>query len=498
MVTTPAPIAAKAPPLRTGRAIAVLLVSAFVVVLNETAMGVSIPEVMADFDVSAASAQWLTTAFMLTMAVVIPVTGVLLQRHSLRRNFFTAMGLFALGTAIAASASVFEVLLAARIVQALGTAVMLPLLFTTVMQLVAPERRGGTMGLVTIVTAAAPALGPTAAGAIVSSLGWRWVFIIVLPIAAIAIVAGALWLRNVTPTGAARFDPLSVLLSAVGFSGLIYGLAGIGEQHAPDGGLASWIPIALGVIALLGLVLRQLALRDTDRVLLDVRVFAGRLFTMSTSTIVIVSISLFGSLILLPLYIQQVLGEPAYVAGLMLLPGGVISSVLAPFVGLAYDKVGPRTLVFPGAVLVTAAMVAFSTLGTQTPVGLVIAMHVVLSIGAAMMMTPLMTTALGAVTAKLYPHASAIVNTLQQVSGAAGTALFVTLFTLAATASGSSSPLAALAQGVDTAFGVGAALSAAGIVLSLFLRKPRVVGAADARPSGTGGEMVMQGDDSQP
>lgn len=471
--TAPSPALA-----RTGPAIALLLISAFVVVLNETAMGVAIPHIMDGFGVSAASAQWLTSAFMLTMAVVIPVTGVLLQRFTLRRSFFTAMGLFAVGTAIAAFAPSFEVLLAARIVQALGTSIMLPLLFTTVMQLVAPERRGRTMGLVTIVTAAAPALGPTVSGVIVSTLGWQWVFVLVLPVALLAVVAGALWLRDVTPTTPARFDALSVLLSAVGFSGLIYGLASIGESVGGGEGIPVWIPLVVGILALIALVLRQVALRDTDRVLLDVRVFAGRTFAMSTVTLVVVSIAMFGSLILLPLYIQQVLGEPAYVAGLMLLPGGILSGLLAPFVGMAYDKVGPRALIVPGAVIVTAAMLAFSTLGTGTPVALVIGMHLLLNVGTALMMTPLMTTALGSVTPKLYPHASAIVNTLQQVSGAAGTALFITLFTVASTAATASDPTAALADGVGTAFGVGAAISAVGIVLALFLRRPAPLTAA--------------------
>jgi DHA2 family lincomycin resistance protein-like MFS transporter len=464
---------------RTGPAIALLLISAFIVVLNETAMGVSIPHIMEGFDVSAASAQWLTTAFMLTMAVVLPITGVLLQRFPLRRNFFTAMGLFGLGTAIAALAPVFELLLLGRIVQALGTSVMLPLLFTTVMQLVTPAHRGRTMGLVTVVTAAAPALGPTVSGVVVSSLGWRWVFILVFPVAILALIAGAAWLRNVTPTMPARFDLLSVLLSAVGFSGVIYGLASIGEQAAGEGGLPAWLAVSAGALSLTVFVFRQLALRDTDRVLLDVRVFTGFLFTISTVTIVIVSIALFGSLILLPLYIQQVLGQPAYIAGLMLLPGGLLSGLLAPFVGMAYDKVGPRALILPGAIVVTSAMGAFGTLGTQTPVWMVVGMHVLLSIGTALMMTPLMTTALGAVAPKLYPHASAIVNTLQQVSGAAGIALFITLFTVASTAP-TSDPLAALVGGVGDAFGVGAAISAVGIVLAVFLRKPSVNAPASA------------------
>ena len=471
-------------PFRTGPVLTLLLVSAFVVVLNETAMGVSIPHIMATFDVSAASAQWLTTAFMLTMAVVIPITGVMLQRYQLRRNFFTAMGLFAVGSAIAAFAPSFELLLLARIAQALGTSIMLPLLFTTVMQLATPERRGRMMGLVTIVTAAAPALGPTVSGVIVSSLGWRWVFTLVLPVALVAIIAGATWLRDVTPTVPARFDVPSVLLSAVGFSGVIYGLASIGEQAGGQGGLPAWMPISAGLLSLAGFVTRQLNLRNTDRVLLDVRVFADRMFTMSTVTVIVVSISVFGSLILLPLYIQQILGEPAYVAGLMLLPGGVVSAVLAPFVGMAYDKVGPRTLILPGSVIVAGAMLAFSTLGDDTPVPVVISMHILLSIGTAMMMTPLMTTALSSVAPTRYSHASAIVNTLQQVSGAAGTALFVTLYTVAATASDGANSLIAPADGIGTAFGVGAVISTIGIILAIFIRKPRAVAGSGSAAKG--------------
>ncbi|MGO2682852.1 MAG: MFS transporter, partial [Microbacterium sp.] len=201
-------------------------------------------------------------------------------------------------------------------------------------------------------------------------------------------------------------------------------------------------------------------------------VFTGRLFTVSTVMIVTVSISLFGSLILLPLYVQQVLGEPAYIAGLMLLPGGLLSGILAPFVGMVYDKVGPRILILPGAVIATGAMFAFSTLGTSTPVGLVIGMHMLLSVGTALMMTPLMTTALGSVAPKLYSHASAIVNTLQQVAGAAGTALFITLFTVVSTATISGDALTGLADGVGTAFRIGGFISIAGIALALFLRKP--------------------------
>jgi len=454
---------------RPGRAIALLLVAAFVVVLNETAMGVAIPPIMADLEVSATAAQWLTTAFMLTMAVVIPITGVLLQRYTLRRNFFTAMGLFAIGTALAATAPTFELLLGARIVQATGTAIMLPLLFTSVMHLVAPEHRGRTMGLVAIVTAVAPAIGPTVAGIILNFLAWRWIFLIVLPIAIAGIAAGAIWLRNVTPTSPARFDVPSVGFAAIGFSGLIYGLVSIGDPAS--GGVGVWVPLAFGAISLVALILRQLALRDSDRLLLDVRVFAGRTFTLATISIVIVSMALFGSLILLPLYIQQVLGEPAYVAGLILLPGGILSGALAPLVGALYDKVGPRVLILPGSIVVAVAMFTLSTVTAATPIGLVIAMHLFLSVGTSLMFTPLMTTALSSVAPQKYSHGSAIVNTLQQVSGAAGIALFVTLFALGS--GGDRDVSGTSAAGVQVAFLVGALISCAAIPLAAFLKKPQ-------------------------
>ena len=172
--------------------IVLLLVSAFVVILNETIMGVALPHLMADLDISASAAQWLTTAFMLTMAVVIPVTGYLLQRLNTRPVFILAMSLFSAGTLISALAPGFAMLVIGRIVQASGTAIMMPLLMTTVMTLVPPESRGRTMGNISIVISVAPAIGPTISGLILSVLEWRWLFLLVLPIALCALALGAM------------------------------------------------------------------------------------------------------------------------------------------------------------------------------------------------------------------------------------------------------------------------------------------------------------------
>ncbi len=461
------------PAVRTGPVIALLVASAFVVILNETIMSVALPSLMADLGITAATAQWMTTGFLLTMAVVIPLTGFLLARFPLRRIYFTAMSLFAAGTLIAALAPGFGMLLTGRVVQASGTAIMMPLLMTTVLNVVAPERRGRMMGVISIVIAVAPAIGPTVSGLILAVLDWRWMFWLILPIALLAIALGAVWVRNVTTTRDARFDVTSVLLSALGFGGLIFGLSSIGEAAAGHAPVPVWIPIVVGALSLAGFVARQLALQRSDAALLDLRTFRSRSFSLAIVLVVVVMSALFGSLILLPIYLQQVLGLDTLTVGLMLLPGGVLMGVIAPIVGALFDRFGPRPLVIPGMIVAAAALWAMTTFDAGTTVVWVVAVHMSLNLGLGCVFTPLLTSALGSLPQRLYSHGSATVGTLQQVAGAAGTALFITLMSVgaASAAAGGADPVAATASGVHTAFLTGASVASLAIVLAFFVRR---------------------------
>lgn len=462
------------PAVRTGPVIALLVASAFVVILNETIMGVALPRLMVDLDITAATAQWLTTGFLLTMAIVIPLTGYLLARFPLRRIYFTAMSLFTLGTLIAALAPGFEVLLAGRVVQASGTAIMMPLLMTTVLNVVEPSRRGRMMGVISIVIAVAPAIGPTVSGLILSVLDWRWMFWLVLPIAVLALSLGAVWVRNVTQTREARFDVASVVLSALGFGGLIFGLSSIGESASGHAPIPVWIPLVVGALSLAAFVARQLALQKSDAALLDLRTFRSRAFSLAVVLVVIVMSALFGSLILLPLYLQQVLGLDTLTVGLMLLPGGVLMGVIAPIVGALFDRFGPTPLVIPGMIVAAGALWGMTTFGTDTPVAWIIAVHMTLNLGLGCVFTPLLTSALGSLPSRLYSHGSATVSTLQQVAGAAGTALFITLMSVGAAtaATEGADAVAATASGVHTAFLTGAIIATAAVLLTFFVRKP--------------------------
>jgi DHA2 family lincomycin resistance protein-like MFS transporter len=465
--------------------IGVLLISTFVVILNETIMSVAIPHLMADLGVDASAAQWLTTAFLLTMAVVIPITGFLLQRFTTRAVFITAMSLFGAGTLIAAIAPGFEVLLVARVVQASGTAIMIPLLFTTVLTLVPEQTRGRVMGNISIVISVAPAIGPTISGLILSVLDWRWMFILVLPIALVALLVGALRIPNVTEPRATPLDVVSVILSAIGFGGLVYGLSNLGTVAGGIAAPAGWAPLAIGAVGLVLFVLRQLALQKRDVALLDLRTFTSKTFALSIGMIMISMVALFGTIILLPIYTQNVLRLDALTTGLMLLPGGLIMGLLAPFVGRSYDKHGPTVLVVPGSIVVSAVLWGMTMLGRDTPFWWVVVAHVALSIGLALLFTPLFTAGLAALKPEMYSHGSAVVGTVQQLAGAAGIALFVTVMTAGTTArmANGADEVSATAGGIHTAFLYGAIISLVAIPIAFFIRKPAATAGA---PMGAG------------
>jgi DHA2 family lincomycin resistance protein-like MFS transporter len=456
-------------PARSGLLIGVLVLSAFVMILNETILSVALRDLTVDLRVPTTTVQWLTSGFLLTMAVVIPTTGFLLERFTPRQVFLVSLTAFSLGTLISALAPGFGVLMAGRVVQACGTAVMLPLLMTTVMRLVPPQRRGATMGTITIVIAVAPAIGPTIGGAVLSSLGWRWMFWIVLPLSLAALVIGLLRLRLDSETRRVPLDVPSVLLSAVGFGGLLYGLSSTGEAGGAAPPVPAWLPIVVGLVALVVFTWRQLRLQRRDRALLDLRPFTHRPFVVALVLTALLFVCLIGAAaILLPLYLQTVLHTSTFVSGLAVLPGGLVLGLLGRPVGALFDRVGARPLVIPGAAAMALSLWLFTLLGPTSPLIAVIGIHVLLMAGLGLMMTPLMTESLGVLPEHLYSHGSAILSTLQQVAGAMGTALFVSVATLGTADATAGSPDAA---GLRTAFVVAGCIGLVAFGLTWLIRR---------------------------
>jgi DHA2 family lincomycin resistance protein-like MFS transporter len=467
---------------RESRVIWLLLAAAFVAILNETTMGVAIPDLINDLGITALSAQWLTTAFMLTMAIVIPTTGFLLRRFTTRTMFVAAMSLFSSGTLIAFLAPGFPVLLIARVVQASGTAIMMPLLMTTLMTVVPAAIRGRMMGRVSIVISLAPAIGPTLAGALLNAFDWRWIFGAVLPIAVAALVVGARWIHNLGESAPAHVDVVSVILSAFGFGGLVFGLSQLGAAgHGGATSVASGVLITTLVISLstgtvaLGLFgWRQVLLQRNDGALLDLRVFLSRNFSLSIAQMAVMSMAFFGAITVVPMYLQRVLEVDPLQAGLVTLPGALLMGLLGPLIGRIYDRWGTQVLLVPGAIITSTMLWFFTTFSAGTPVITVVIAQTVISVGLALSFTPLFTASLASLQPNFYAYGSAIIGTAQQVAGAAGIALMFGVMSAASSSAAASGANAIAAEGAGThaAFLMAAILSVPLLAGAFLVRKP--------------------------
>ncbi len=489
-MTAPAPA-----PAETGRTPAVirLLVAAtFTVILNETIMINAIPRLAEDFDVSYNAAQWLSTAFLLTMAAVIPVTGWFLQRVTTRAAFATAMITFAIGTTLALVAPTFWVLLVARIIQASGTAVMMPLLMTTLMTVVPVQDRGRVMGNVTLAMSVAPALGPAVSGVLLHLGSWRLIFAVVLPIALAVTVASMRRLKNVGEPQAGDIDWISVPIAAFGFGGLVYGLS----EFANGDRLRPILIVAAGLVAIALFVIRQILLMRDGAPLLDLRVLRHRTYRLSLIVMSIAFMAMLGAMILLPLYLQEVRGLSPLKTGLLVMPGGLAMGLMGPRVGALFDRFGSRPLVVPGSVAIVLSLFALTQIGAETAYGLILAAHILLMVGLAALFTPVFTLGLGAVPMHLYSHGSSTLGTIQQVAGAFGTALVITLMTSRADArlEEGATLQAATIDGMQLAFLVSAIIAVLVVVLAAMLpSRPDVD--PHAAPSGGDADEVVEMDD---
>ncbi|UMG91955.1 MDR family MFS transporter [Nocardioides sp. TF02-7] len=464
---------------RTPLVITLLVAATFVVILNETILVNALPRMMVDFGVTERTAQWLSTVFMLTMAAVIPVTGWFLQRVSTRAAYATAMSTFIVGTSLAVVAPAFEVLIVARAIQAAGTAVMMPLLMTTLMTVVPAHDRGRVMGNVTLAMSCAPALGPAVSGVILHLGSWRLIFAVVLPIAVLVTVGGLRLLQNVGEPRRSAVSWLSVVLAGSGFGTLVYGLSKIGT----DSGSTPFL-IGVGAALVVAFVGYQLRLQRSDSPLLDLRTLRHRSYAISLVLLSAGFMAFLGSMILLPLYLQNLRGLSELEAGLMVMPGGLAMGVLGPQVGKLYDRFGSRPLVIPGAFAMVALLGLLSRVGTDTPYPMLLALHVALMASLATVFTPAFTIGLGDLPPQLYSHGSSLLGTLQQVAGAIGTALLIVILDNRsdALARGGAAPDEAFVGGLQWAFAAGAMIGVVVVVCAFLL--PSKVDAPEGAPAG--------------
>jgi DHA2 family lincomycin resistance protein-like MFS transporter len=453
--------------------ITIALISAgFFCMLNETVLNMALKSLMVEFNISATTVQWLSTGYMLIMGVSIPISAFLTKTFTTRQLFLASVTIFLLGTIISGVAPVFSILLIGRLIQAVGTGVLIPNIINTLLIINPVEKRGKALGIFNLVMFCAPAIGPTLSGLVMQSLNWRWLFFAIIPLSMISLIIGYVYLKNLTELTKPHLDIPSILLSTIGFGGFIYGVSNIGGSTT-----AMTTSIIVGCIALFAFVLRQLHMKNP---MLDMHPFKYPMFTIGTTLIIIMHMVNFATMLILPMFLEGALGLTAFAAGLIMLPGGLINGIVSPISGHLYDRFGAKVLILPGFIISTVVFCIFSfTISLQITIQLIIALHCLSLLAVGMINTPTQTNSLNQLSLEYAPHGTAIMNTLQQIAGALGTSLFVAIMSSNQkkylmsinNPTDSKSQALSLVFGVHNAFVIQVFILILAVILSLFLKR---------------------------
>ncbi|WP_409274735.1 DHA2 family efflux MFS transporter permease subunit [Neobacillus sp. SCS-31] len=447
----------------------ILMLGAFIGLFGETALNMALTNVMEQFKITPPTAQWLTTGYLLVLAILVPVSALLMKWFTTRQLVTGGLIISLIGTILAALSVSFPVLLAGRLVQAMGTGLLLPVMFSVVLLIFPIQKRGVVMGVMGLVITLAPALGPTLSGVIISTLGWPYIFWISSVFNLFLIAFATAKIVNVSEITKPKIDVLSILLSTIAFGGLIFALSTMAEEALSSSNVL--VPLLAGIVALVLFAVRQM---NMDQPMVNLRVFKYPMFTLGTLIMFLGILIILSTAILLPLYLKGALLFSAAVAGLLLLPGNAVNVILSPIVGSLFDKWGPRYFVISGFALIVISNLGFITiLSDSTPSWQVVAAFMVLFFGLTLVMMPSQTNAMNQLPRELYADGSAAMNTLNQVAGAAGTAIAITVFTSGQSSFITEFPSATepqvLAAGVKYAFYFITGISVVGLISSFFV-----------------------------
>ncbi|HHT9521148.1 TPA: DHA2 family efflux MFS transporter permease subunit [Staphylococcus aureus] len=407
-----------------GKILAALLFGMFIAILNQTLLNVALPKINTEFNISASTGQWLMTGFMLVNGILIPITAYLFNKYSYRKLFLVALVLFTIGSLICAISMNFPIMMVGRVLQAIGAGVLMPLGSIVIITIYPPEKRGAAMGTMGIAMILAPAIGPTLSGYIVQNYHWNVMFYGMFIIGIIAILVGFVWFKLYQYTTNPKADIPGIIFSTIGFGALLYGFSEAGNKGW--GSVEIETMFAIGIIFIILFVIRELRMKSP---MLNLEVLKFPTFTLTTIINMVVMLSLYGGMILLPIYLQNLRGFSALDSGLLLLPGSLIMGLLGPFAGKLLDTIGLKPLAIFGIAVMTYATWELTKLNMDTPYMTIMGIYVLRSFGMAFIMMPMVTAAINALPERLASHGNAFLNTMRQLAGSIGTAILVTVMT---------------------------------------------------------------------
>nr|WP_263314876.1 DHA2 family efflux MFS transporter permease subunit [Mammaliicoccus sp. Marseille-Q6498] len=396
----------------------------FIAILNQTLLNVALPVINNEFSISTSTGQWLMTGFMLVNGILIPISAFLISKYSYRRLFIIAMMLFTIGSLLCAISFNFPMMMTGRVIQAVGAGVLMPLGSNVFMTIFPPEKRGAAMGTLGIAFILAPAIGPTLSGWIVQNYHWNVMFYGMFIIGLVSICVSYFWFRIYQQTTNPKPDIQGIIFSTLGFGSLLYGFSEAGNDGWSSATVA--ISLILGVIFTTLFVVHEVRMKN-PMINMTALKYSG--FTLTTVINVIVTMSLFGGMILLPIYLQNLRGFSPLDSGLLLLPGSLIMGFMGPIAGKMLDSFGIKPLALIGLTIMTFATWELTQLNMDTPYSTILVIYIVRSFGMSFIMMPIMTAGMNALPQRLIPHGNAISNTVRQLAGSIGTAILVTVMT---------------------------------------------------------------------
>ncbi len=400
----------------------VVIFGLFMVVLDTTIVNIAIPRLQADFGAPLSSVQWVSTGYTLAQGVATPLTPFLSGRLGLKRFYLLALALFTIGSALCGIAWSLPVLIFFRILQGVGGAPLLPMSFTLLWREFPPQERGTASGILGIPVLLAPALGPTIGGYIVTSVGWPLIFYLNVPIGIVGFAMGFFLLREYRPDTLGHFDLTGFVFSALGLAAVLYGLSDVGTDGW--GSTTVLLFLGAGILSLVIFVVVELLTASEGRQpLLDMRLFANGTFAIGNMAFVLVIFSLFGGLFLVPIYLQNLRGQTAYEAGVILLPQAFASMVAVLVGGRLVDRIGVKAVVIPGLLILAFALWFFSSVTLQTPFSHFQLVLILRGFGIGLAIQPLSVALLSDIKPKDLSQASSLNSVVRAVAGSVGVAV---------------------------------------------------------------------------
>jgi EmrB/QacA subfamily drug resistance transporter len=445
-----------------------IIISCIACSMLATALNTALPPIVKELNISVTTGQWLTSGYSLAMAIMMPMTAFLINRFKTKKLYCTAIGIFICGLLICALAPTFPIMMIGRVVQAAGNGMLTSMAQVITLTIFPPEKKGTAMGWYGLSVGAAPVIAPTLAGLVVDSVGWRMIFYAALVIMAVSLIYAIFVMDDVIDVRKSKFDFLSFVLSAFAFGGITLGIGNIGSYGISAQTL---VPLAVGIVGGIFFAYRQL---HTEQPFLDIRILRNRDYTISVIGSMLLYFIMMGSSILLPLYVQNILGKSATISGLVALPGSLAMAIISPFAGKIFDKLGIKSLLICGSVCLIISNFLMGFISLDTGVWVMAVLNIIRSIAIGCLMMPLVTWGAGSLDSTKTSHATALLTSLRTISGAIGSAVFVAIMTAVAESSKSNLGEKAQIHGFNVSAFAMAASSLALLAVAVYVC--RVVG----------------------